>query len=122
METLRSLRFENPLLVAAAVTVALFSITSTTDVVTTYVGLTSGLSEQTAFVDSLYQQFGLIGLVASKIIAAAALAGASLIPLALSKVVDAPGEKLTLASLSITCLMAAAVYGYATLNNIALLT
>ena len=121
METRRSHWFDNPLLVTAAVTVALFSLTSTTDVVTTYIGLTSGLSEQTAFVDALYQQYGLAGLVASKVIAAAGLAGASLIPLALSKVIDAPGEELALASLAGACFMAAAVYGYATLNNIALL-
>jgi len=52
---------------------SLFVIASLADVLTTYIGLTSGFVEQTEFVRILWIQFGLFGLILTKVISIVAL-------------------------------------------------
>lgn len=52
-----------------SVSIVIFTIGSTLDIITTYMGLTSGFQEQTAFVDYLWVQYGLMGLILSKVVA-----------------------------------------------------
>ncbi len=96
------------------ITLGLFIITSLTDVYTTYIGLTSGFAEQTEFVDQLWMQFGLAGLILSKIIAVGIVSALSL-PLYIVN------KNMTLYFVSVLYIMGSLIFGYATLHNLTLL-
>lgn len=93
---------------------SLFVIASAGDVITTYIGLTSGFAEQTEFVDMLWMNFGLTGLVLSKIIALFGMMALALLFYFFEK-------KMSIYFLSILYLMGTIIFGYATIHNMVLL-
>jgi len=93
---------------------SLFVIASLADVLTTYIGLTSGFVEQTEFVRILWIQFGLFGLILTKVISIVALT-----------LISAPfyifEKKLTKLFASTLYMMGAILFGYAAIHNLILL-
>ncbi len=92
----------------------LFIIASAGDVITTYIGLTSGFAEQTEFVDMLWKDYGLVGLILSKFIALFGMMALAL-PFYFFE------KKMTMYYLATLYLMGAIVFGYATIHNLNLL-
>jgi len=93
---------------------SLFVIASLADVLTTYIGLTSGFVEQTEFVRILWIQFGLFGLILTKVISIVALT-----------LISAPfyifEKKLTKLFASTLYMMGTILFGYAAIHNLILL-
>jgi len=96
------------------VVVTLFVFTSITDVVTTYIGLSSGFVEQTAFVRMLWVEFNIFGLFISKIIALVAI-------LVLGTPFYLFNRKMGISFLITTYGMGGILFGYATFHNMILL-
>jgi hypothetical protein len=94
---------------------SLFVIASLADVLTTYIGLTSGFVEQTEFVRILWIQFGLFGLILTKVISIVAL---TLISAPFYIFVEKNLQKLFASTLY---MMGTILFGYAAIHNLILL-
>lgn len=109
-----NLNSENYYMYVLYLGLTLFLIASMTDVITTYIGLTTNLSEQTEFVNYLWVNYGLMGLIASKFISLILLT-CLFTPF---YIID---RELSIKFLSSLYLMGFFYFGYASIHNIFLL-
>lgn len=88
-----------------------FVFVSITDLITTYVGLTAGFAEQTDFVRLLWNQYGFMGLVLSKVISVVCI---TVIPAPLYII----NKKLSKQFLIVLYVMGTLYMGYASVHNL----